>query len=133
MNELTFYEKPGCVGNQRQKALLRALGISFQVKDLLTTAWTTETLRPFFADKPVAAWFNASAPKVKSGEIRVHAVDEAQALALMVAEPLLICRPLLECGELRQSGFSDGPVLEALGVRLEPGKDLQACPMEATR
>lgn len=130
MDDLIFYEKPGCVGNQRQQALLRSQGVSFQVEDLLAQPWTAETLRPFFAGKPVAAWFNASAPKVKSGEINIHAVDEAQALAMMSVEPLLICRPLLHWKGLRQSGFTPGPVLDALGVRLEPKQDLQSCPMD---
>jgi len=130
MNSLIFYEKPGCAGNQRQQAVLRGQGIAFQVRDLLSSAWTADRLRPFFGDKPVAAWFNLSAPRVKSGEIDIHALDEAGALALMLAEPLLIGRPLLEYGDLRQSGFSPGSVLDALGLRLEPGKDLQSCPME---
>lgn len=130
MSALIFYEKPGCAGNQRQQAVLRSQGIAFQVRDLLSTAWTAARLRPFFGSKPVAAWFNLSAPKVKSGEIDIHALDEAGALALMLAEPLLIGRPLLEYGGLRQSGFNPGPVLDALGLRLKPGQDLQSCPME---
>jgi hypothetical protein len=47
----------------------------------------------------------------------------------MVADPILIRRPLLELGELRQSGFVKGPVLEALGVILNPAENLQECPM----
>jgi len=129
MDTLYFYGKPGCVGNQRQQALLRTQGIAFQVKDLLTIPWTAAILRPFFGDKPVASWFNTSAPQIKSGALDIHALDEAQALALMVVEPLLIGRPLLEYGKLRQSGFSAGPVLDALGVSLESGQDLQSCPL----
>lgn len=130
MNVLIFYEKPGCVGNQRQKVRLRAQDISFRVEDLLATRWTIDTLRPFFGCKPVAEWFNASAPAVKLGELDIHALDEEQALILMLAEPLLICRPLLEYGDLRQSGFMPGPVLDALGVNLTPEQDLQSCPAE---
>jgi nitrogenase-associated protein len=117
------------VGNQRQKKLLRGLGHQLQVRDLLAEHWTAESLRPFFGDRPVAQWFNDSAHKVKDGTVDIHGVDEAQALKLMLAEPMLIRRPLLRFGDLRQSGFVSGPVLDALGVSLDPEKDLQSCPM----
>lgn len=130
MSELLFYEKPGCVGNQRQKALLRAHGYRPVVLDLLREPWTAERLRPYFGDAPVCEWFNLSAPKVKSGEIDIAALDEGQALSLMLLEPLLIRRPLLRYGGLRQAGFVAGPVLHALGVNLAPELDLQSCPMD---
>ncbi len=129
MTELVFYEKPGCVGNQQQKAELRSQGIQLQVRDLLSEPWTLSSLRPFFGDSPVAEWFNLSAPSVKSGELDIHTCTEAEALQLMLANPLLIRRPLLQLGGYRQSGYVDGPVLAALGVQLRPGEDLQSCPM----
>lgn len=132
MNELVFYEKPGCLGNRQQQALLLSLGHRLEVRDLLSEHWTAERLRPFFSDRPVAEWFNLSAPRIKSGELDIQRLDEPQALALMLEEPLLICRPLLQRGELRQAGFVPGPVLDALGVTLAPGEDLQSCPQDAT-
>ncbi len=129
MPELIFYEKPGCVGNRRQKKLLLNLGYQLVVRDLLSEVWTAEGLRPFFADRPVAQWFNDSAHQVKDGTIDIHALDEEQALQLMLAEPILIRRPLMQFGEVRQSGFVAGPVLEVLGVVLDPDKDLQSCPV----
>lgn len=129
MTTLVFYEKPGCVGNQRQKAELRAYGVVLEVKNLIGRPWTSNDLRPFFGTLPVSEWFNLSAPRVKSGEVDVHACNEAQAMQLMIDEPLLIRRPLLQYGQIRQSGFVDGPVLDALGYRLSDGQDLQTCPM----
>lgn len=129
MVELVFYEKPGCVGNQRQKKLLQGLGHLLEVRDLISEQWTAERLRPFFGDRPVAQWFNESAHKVKDGSIDIHGVDEEQALQLMLAEPMLIRRPLMQFGDVRQSGFVSGPVLDVLGVSLDPEKDLQSCPM----
>jgi nitrogenase-associated protein len=131
MSDLVFYEKPGCVGNNRQKALLREHGISFEVRDLLSTPWTTDTLRVFFADTPVSQWFNDSAPRVKSGEIPIGRVDEITALQLMVDDPILIRRPLMACDGLKQSGFTPGPVLDHLGIQLDVEKDLQSCPRVA--
>ncbi|MET0026357.1 MAG: ArsC/Spx/MgsR family protein [Candidatus Thiodiazotropha sp.] len=128
MSELVFFEKPGCIGNNRQKAILREHGISFEVRDLLTTQWTANTLRTFFSDTPVSQWFNDSAPRVKSGEILIDQMDEASALQLMVDDPILIRRPLMACDGLKQSGFVPGPVLDYLGVRLDEEQDLQSCP-----
>lgn len=129
MHELVFYEKPGCVGNRQQQAELRSQGIRLQVCDLLSEPWTLSSLRPFFGKTPVSEWFNQSAPAVKCGEVDILGCSEAQALQMMLADPILIRRPLLQLGEVRQSGFVDGPVLAELGVVLRPGEDLQSCPM----
>lgn len=133
MTGLLFYEKPGCMGNQQQKAQLRGHGIELVVHDLLTTPWTADTLRPFFGDTPVNEWFNLSAPAVKSGDVDIDHCTETQALQQMLANPLLIRRPLLQLGGIRQSGYVDGPVLKALGIVLDPGEDLQSCPMDDTQ
>lgn len=128
MAELLFYEKPGCFGNRRQKALLASYCIRLKVLDLLTESWTAERLRPFFGNKPVSSWFNQSAPVVKSGELPISSVDEQTALNWMIDDPLLICRPLLDLDGIKQSGFVPGPVLEQLGIELEDERDLQNCP-----
>ena len=124
---VVFYEKPGCISNGRQKERLRALGHRLEVRDLLAEPWTRERLRAFFGDLPVAAWFNPTAPRVKSGEVRPDALDEASALALMIEDPILIRRPLLETAGGCCAGFESGAVLDFLGVYLAPGQDLQSC------
>jgi nitrogenase-associated protein len=129
MTELVFYEKPGCIGNQKQQKLLRNQGFDFIVRDLISEPWSAQRLRPYFEDKPVAQWFNFTAPRVKSGELSINNLNEDEALTLMVEDPVLIRRPLLEFGELRQSGFEAGTVLTALGVVLNPAEKLQDCPM----
>lgn len=105
MASIVFYEKPGCRNNARQKDLLRAAGHTLEVRDLLSAAWSQETLRPFFGDRAVAEWFNRAAPRVKSGEVIPEALDAGQALALMITDPLLIRRPLMESGGRRMAGF----------------------------
>ncbi|MEW8013709.1 MAG: ArsC/Spx/MgsR family protein [Candidatus Sedimenticola endophacoides] len=129
MSALVFFEKPGCVGNRAQKKLLRSMGLEFEVRDLLSERWTQERLRPFFGRKPVAEWFNQSAPRVKAGEVEVETLSESDALAMMIEDPILICRPLLDYGNLKQSGFVPGEVLDALNLRLNADEDLQSCPM----
>ncbi|MDO9315677.1 MAG: ArsC/Spx/MgsR family protein [Burkholderiaceae bacterium] len=96
MTHLVFFEKPGCAGNAKQRALLEAAGHTLERRNLLTAPWTPERLLEFLATLPVAQWFNRAAPRVKSGEIVPEQLDAASALALLLAEPLLIRRPLMQ-------------------------------------
>jgi nitrogenase-associated protein len=107
MAVVTFYEKPGCATNARQKQALKAAGHELVVRDLLSTPWTTEALRRFLEPLPVAAWFNPAAPRLKSGELDPQALTPEAALALLAAEPILIRRPLLEVEGRRYVGFDD--------------------------
>jgi nitrogenase-associated protein len=128
MTKVIFYEKPGCINNTKQKTLLTAAGHELEIHNLLTTPWTAETLRPFFGSLPVAAWFNLSAPRVKSGEINPKTMEESIALALMIEDPLLIRRPLLEVAGVRRVGFDPSAVDEWIGLRVKPSGDLENCP-----
>jgi len=125
MATITFYEKPGCKGNARQRAILEASGHKVEARDLLAQSWSAEKLRPFFEGLPVAAWFNASAPKVAKGEIRPEALSAEAALALLTAEPLLIRRPLMESGGRRMAGWEPERVDGWLG--LAPGLEPAVC------
>lgn len=125
--KIIFYEKPGCLSNSKQKALLESSGYHLEVHNLLTEPWTAERLRSFFGSRPVAEWFNLTAPRLKAGEIDPKQLDEQQALACMLADPLLIRRPLMETANQRCCGFEAGPFLDALGISLTPQQDLQSC------
>lgn len=136
MAHILFYEKPGCGGNAKQKALLTAAGHTLDVRDLLTTPWTVETLRPFFGTRPVADWFNRSSPRVKSGEVVPETMTPETALAAMLADPLLIRRPLLESGGRSECGFDTalitawlGPLpVEEVGEGCPKGQEATPCP-----
>ena len=54
MARITFWEKPGCSGNARQKEILRASGHALEVRNLLTGPWTVAELSRFFGQRPVA-------------------------------------------------------------------------------
>ncbi len=116
MAVVAFWEKPGCGGNARQKARLVASGHVVVTHDLLTEAWTAVTLRGFFADLPVADWFNRAAPRVKAGEIVPETMSAEAALAAMIAEPLLIRRPLMEAEGRRMAGFDEARVDAWIGL-----------------
>jgi nitrogenase-associated protein len=117
MAKVVFYEKPGCANNARQKALLTASGHELDVRNLLTESWTAAMLQRFFGAKPVAAWFNPASPRVKSGEIRPDSVSAQDALALMLADPVLIRRPLMQVGDRCESGFDSDAVDKWIGLQ----------------
>jgi nitrogenase-associated protein len=130
-----FFEKPLCTGNARQKAILLSSGHRLIIENLLTYPFTREELRSYFGALPVSQWFNALAPRVKSGEVDIQAMDEDQALAAMLADPLLIRRPLMEIKGIRLVGFNIEE-LERIGVscmqnprlHLLAGVGLEGCP-----
>ena len=64
----------------------------------------------FFGTRPVSAWFNPSAARIKSGEIDPHSIAASKALALMIEDPRLIRRPLLQVGARRETGFEQDQV-----------------------
>lgn len=116
MTTVTFYEKTGCSGNARQKALLEAAGHEVVARDLRHVVWTRSRLLDFLYALPVSEWFNPSAPALKSGEILPSEIDEATALGLLLHDPLLIRRPLLEVGQERMAGFDFAAVDAWLGL-----------------
>ena len=130
MTTISFWEKPGCKGNARQKEILLASGHELNVRNLLTELWTAEQLLRFFGDRPVAEWFNPSNPMVKAGEIDPDAVDAEDALAMMINEPLLIVRPLMQVGDERLAGFDATEVHNWIGLKLEAigERDPKNCP-----
>lgn len=127
MAQVVFYEKPGCAGNARQRALLEASGHVVERRDILTAGWTAKSLRPFFAEGPVRDWFNPAAPEVKSGAVDPDALTPDAALALMAARPLLIRRPLLEALGRRAAGFDRARIAAWIGLAPDGPQTGDAC------
>lgn len=123
---ILFYEKPGCINNTKQKELLVKQGHTIEAHSILTTAWTTATLRPFFNTMPVVEWFNKAAPQVKNGEINPLLFDENTALEAMIANPILIRRPLIHAEGQLACGF-DNALVEML-INHADASGLQTCP-----
>ncbi|HEY6896016.1 MAG TPA: ArsC/Spx/MgsR family protein [Rhodocyclaceae bacterium] len=129
MAEILFFEKSGCSGNTRQKAMLEAAGHTVVARDLRDVAWSRAKLLSFLEGIPVALWFNRAAPDVKSGEIVPEELDECTALGLLQNNPLLIRRPLMEVAGVRRVGF-DAEAVHAwigLGDSALPEGNLEAC------
>ena len=129
MASVTFYEKPGCSNNTRQKKLLTAAGHQVVAKNILTETWQPERLRAFFGALPVSDWFNYSAPAIKHGEIEPDKLTEQEALALMLENPLLIRRPLMQAGDSLMAGFDQQAVDNWIGLtEIGATSDLESCP-----
>lgn len=135
MATVTFYEKPGCIGNARQKQRLQQAGHVLQVHNLLSQPWTPARLRPFFGDRPVADWFNPTAPLIKAGAVDPTQVDADTALALMVQHPILIRRPLLQVSDRCLAGFDLATVDAWIGLAegSDLAQDMQTCPHTVAR
>ncbi|WP_036489218.1 ArsC/Spx/MgsR family protein [Myxosarcina sp. GI1] len=129
MTRINFYEKPSCINNTKQKALLQSVGHEVIAYNLLTTPWTAVTLRPFFSDRPTAEWFKKTAPQIKSGEVVPENLDEETALELMIQYPLLIRRPLIQVGNVCQTGFDLDRIDAWIGLATQKSvENLETCP-----
>ncbi len=118
MAKVTFWEKPGCKGNNKQKVILLASGHELEVRDLLTENWSAELLAKFFGDRPVVEWFNITNPDIKAGKVDPKKITSTEALKMMVAEPLLIGRPLMQVDNERLAGFEVDEVHNWIGLKL---------------
>src|SRR3974390_3495747 len=102
---IVFYEKPGCMTNAKQRALLESAGHQVIPRSLLTEPWSAERLREFFKDRPVSEWFNQASPRIKSGEVDPRKLTADLAVSALLSDPLLIRRPLIEVGSVRIGGL----------------------------
>ncbi len=129
MADVIFYEKPGCASNARQKLLLEKAGHRLEVRSLLQEVWTSETLRSYFGELPVTEWFNKAAPRVKSGEVDPARLGADEAIALLVADPILIRRPLIEAEGRRVVGFDQSAIDAWIGLAegAAEARDLETC------
>lgn len=123
MAQVIFYEKPGCINNTKQKKLLVGAGHEVISKNILETHWDKDRLVRYFEDKPVAQWFNTTAPRIKSKEINPESFNREQALALMVEEPILIKRPLIRVGNRRIQGFDKVVIDKWIGLKSIEGSE----------
>ena len=117
MAVVTFYEKPGCKGNLRQKTLLAAAGHTVQAKSLKTEAWTTDRLLAFLGKLPVSAVVQpgCAGDQVRRDRAGKHRF-RARA-AMLLDNPLLIRRPLMEVGDERRVGFDIAAVDAWIGLK----------------
>lgn len=125
--KVVFYEKKGCGGNARQKELLTKAGVEFEVKDMLKTAWTKESLESFFENLEGEKIFNMSALEIKNNEINIASLSKAEAITLMIQNPILIKRPLLEINQTKLCGFDIDAINALLNIAMPKPNDINIC------
>jgi len=143
MADVTFYRKPNCINNLKQRDWLLAAGHTVIEKDILMQAWTPQALIPFFAGRPLQDWFNPTAPAITSGRLRTATLSKGQALEAMVEDPLLIKRPLMIVNGHHLSGFDVSILNGLIGMEAAPGQedtvdtfrksDVVTCPQQVNR
>lgn len=125
--KMIFYEKTNCQGNHRQKELLRAHGVEFEVRSLLDTKWDKATLEAFFDGLSLEQMINPFATKLKDGSFNPKDYDKDSLIEKMIEEPLLIRRPLIEIGTVKLCGFDIAKLNELLHVKMPVPKNINAC------
>ena len=127
MADIVFYEKPGCINGEKQKAILRAAGHNLNCLDILKHNWSRSELQEFVAGKSASDMMNHTAPAIKKGEIVPERLSAAEAMDLMVKDPILIKRPLIEVDGMKIQGFNDPRLVPYLGD-WDGREDVVTCP-----
>lgn len=125
--KIVFYEKPGCLGNKKQKELLKANGLEFEVKSILDTKWDKKTLESFFVGLEKNEIVNETAPKIKNGEIDLNSVTKEQLIYKMINDPILIKRPLIIVDDSKICGFDMLRLNDVLDLKLDTKKQIGTC------
>jgi len=119
-----FFCKPNCSNNEKQKALLKAAGHTVLDYDITRHEFSTESLRSYFGTMGVVDWFNVTAPAIKSGKVIPSAMSEADALAAMLVDRLLIRRPFMQIGNERFCGFDTRKIGLVIELQAQPGEEV---------
>ena len=119
---VSFYEKPGCKGNERQKKLLIEAGYALHVIDLLSKDWKTEDLLKFFSGRSIYDCVNTRAPKITKEGFDPSKLSEDELLMEMINNPILIKRPLLFYRGEFGVGFDNDLVDKLLGDLQRPSE-----------
>lgn len=137
--EIVFWEKPGCMGNARQRALLVQGGHQVIARSLPGSVWSRDDLLSWLGEVPVPDWFNRGARRIQEGEVDPDRIDRETALSVLAADPILIRRPLVEVAGVRMVGFDldrierlSGSLPDTERIRRVRAEDLTECPGKRT-
>ena len=127
MSKVIFYEKTGCSGNARQKALLKEYGVSLEVRSILDTEWDKASLEAFFEGLSPKEMINPFAPQLKAGSFNLEAYTKESLIEQMLKTPILIRRPLLQIGEVKLCGFDIEKLNALLKISMPTPQHINAC------
>lgn len=113
-----FLHYPKCGTCQKAKKWLEAQGIAFEARHIVEQNPTAEELRTWIADsgQPVKKFFNTSGLKYKELSLKdkLPTMSEAEQIALLATDGMLVKRPLLIGDGVVLAGFKDEKWAEAL-------------------
>jgi arsenate reductase len=106
---IKLYGIPNCDQVRAAKAWLKSQGQTIQFIDLKKTGLETATLDRWLTHLPWDAVLNRRGLTWRQldAHTRAQIVDQASAIELMLAQPLIVKRPILEFGEKISVGFSE--------------------------
>ena len=105
---LTLYGIPNCDTVRKARKWLEAEAIAHQFHDFKKQGLTAQTMQGWLAYQPLDVLLNrrgTSWRKLSDAEKAI--TDEAQLVALMVANPSLVKRPVCVAGKTVTVGFSE--------------------------
>ena len=131
MKKVVFYGR-GVARDFEQKAALAGAGYVVEARDLTAEHWTSAGLRAFFGERPIVEWFDATAPKVVSGEIDPARLNAQEALVTLALDPGLINGPLVRYNGRCASGLDTEELREFVDIHARPGKPAEAKSLPTT-
>ena len=105
---LTLYGIPNCDTVRKACKWLEAEGIAYQFHDFKKHGLTAQTVQGWLAQQPLDILLNRRGTSWrKLSDVEKAITDEAQLVALMVANPSLVKRPVCVAGKTITVGFSE--------------------------
>lgn len=112
----TLHGIRNCDTMKKARAWLDARGVAYAFHDYKTQGITPQTLAAWVGELGWEALLNRAGTTFrKLPDEEKQCLDEARAVALMLAQPSMIKRPVLDLGGRRVVGFSAEGYAKALG------------------
>jgi arsenate reductase len=113
---ITLHGIKNCDTMKKARAWLDERGVSYAFHDYKTQGIAPATLAGWVKEHGWEALLNRAGTTFrKLPEAEKQGLDEARAVALMLAQPSMIKRPVLDLGQTRLVGFSPDSYTKALG------------------
>ena len=114
--KLRLYGIRNCDTVKKARAWLEAQGVAYNFHDYKLAGIDAPRLRGWARELGWERLLNRGGTTFrKLPEADKDGLDEARAIALMLAQPSMIRRPVLDLGDRRLIGFSDDSYREAFG------------------
>ncbi len=118
---MLFIEYPKCTTCQKARKWLEAQGVSLETRHIKDNSPTAAELRDWHSRSglPLKRFFNTSGQKYKELGLKdkLPGMDEAEQLALLASDGMLVKRPILVGDDFVLVGFREAEWTTALGSK----------------